>query len=795
MALSFSSLNMRALGATSLLAIGGAVPFASAQDGESFGLEEIIVTAQRRQETVQDAAIPVDAIGSDEISRLGLDSADGLGQLSPALGIAGSGGALRSVFIRGVGSITTNALLDAAVAQNYDGVYLGRPSAASSLSLYDLERVEILKGPQGTLYGRNATGGVVNYIPATPVLGENSGFVQAELGNYSKVGLQGAGNFSLGESTAVRVSANVLERDGYSDDGSNDAELYSIRAQLLTEFTEDLSLRVSVDHSENGGVGSPGGDLIGVFNTDPEAGLLTDFTPSGLSVDSGPASDGANAVREGAGRRAVLPSELHQDLSYSGVLAELNYEMDAGTLTIVPSYRESEEDYTFVGPGFSAAPTYQEHEQMSLETRFATDLDGSFNGVFGAFVYEEDLLFSGTFSQDNVAPVQNYTTTNSSWAVFASGTFDVTDSFRINLGGRYTEDEKEAGGESLVLIGLSGPLPSFSTPDEFYSYIGRPGATLDDFVEVDGPPFPVLGGPGGALGLAAADILTREDASFSDDEFTYRVGLEFDVAEDSLLYLNYEIGYRSGGVDINPVEPTYASESIDAYTLGLKNRFFDNTLQLNVEAFYWEYQDQQVSYFALDPFGGPSFQTANGSSTIQGLDVDVVWAVSESTTIGGQVQFLDSTFDELEFFSAEGTGRYGCDMTDVRMLGDGFNYQFFDCSGQNLQYSPEVAVDLNFEHVFDLGEFDLIGNADVSYRDEQTTDFSQVEELQTDAYTTLDLTLTLASKDSDWSVSFFGRNVTDERYLAASNLSGGSGLAFGLSNAPATYGVRFRMDY
>jgi len=120
-------------------------------DGDSLiGLEEVIVTAQRRAESLQDAAIAIDAVSTDQIDRAGLDSADGLAQLSPSLGIASNGGAIRSIFIRGVGSLTTNALLDAAVAQNYDGVYLGRPSAASALSIFDMERVEILKGPQGT---------------------------------------------------------------------------------------------------------------------------------------------------------------------------------------------------------------------------------------------------------------------------------------------------------------------------------------------------------------------------------------------------------------------------------------------------------------------------------------------------------------------------------------------------------------------------------------------------------------------------------------------------------------------
>ena len=138
-----------------------------------------------------------------------MESAQDLGALSPALGISAGGGPLTSFFVRGVGALTVNPLTDSAVAQNVDGVYLGRSSGAAGLAMYDLERIELLKGPQGTLYGRNATGGVLNYIPNKPVLGENSGYMQGEFGNYSKIGLQGAANFAVSDTTAIRISGNT----------------------------------------------------------------------------------------------------------------------------------------------------------------------------------------------------------------------------------------------------------------------------------------------------------------------------------------------------------------------------------------------------------------------------------------------------------------------------------------------------------------------------------------------------------------------------------------------------------
>jgi len=164
----------------------------------SGGIEEVLVTANRREESLQDAAVALEVVDQDTLTRQGLESAQDLGQLSPALGVTAGGGPLTSFFVRGVGNVTVNPLTDSAVAQNVDGVYLGRSSGAAGLALYDLERVELPKGPQGTLSGRNATGGVVNYIPVKPQLGETSGYAQFEGVNYDKVGGQGAFNAPLG---------------------------------------------------------------------------------------------------------------------------------------------------------------------------------------------------------------------------------------------------------------------------------------------------------------------------------------------------------------------------------------------------------------------------------------------------------------------------------------------------------------------------------------------------------------------------------------------------------------------
>ncbi|NHN39137.1 TonB-dependent receptor [Pseudomaricurvus alcaniphilus] len=805
------------------LLLGASSAFAQTNDNRTQAsskgvLEEVIVTAQHREQSMQDAAVAIQAYDQEALMQSGMESAQDLGKLSPSLGISAGGGPLTSFFIRGVGALTVNPLTDSAVAQNVDGIYLGRSSGAAGQALYDLERVELMKGPQGTLYGRNATGGVVNYIPQKPVLGENSGYLQGEFGNYSKVGVQGAANISLAETAAIRLSGNKLERDGYSDDGSNDQDSYSVRAQLLVEPNENLSVRFAADYSEINGMGN-GGDLVGTYNNTP--GSLAEFIPSGLPIGSGPTAAGANAIRTGvlhtpsfAFFKPIDTSELYQDISFTGYMAEINYQTDAGTLTFIPAYRESEQDYQFSGPGFAPAKTLEENNQTSFELRFATDLDGPLNGIIGAFYIDEEISTSGVFAQNYTSPIQNYDNGGDSWAIFGQGTFDVTDTFRLNAGVRYTEDSKYARGISDTFVTFCGGAPAgpnFLTPprsfangcasgaipahaitsdrDEFIAdLVARgeiaPGSTADDGV------FPLLA-PGGispnlAVIVNVGDGFLESELDYS--EVTYRVGVEWDWGPSNLLYAGFETGYRAGGVDLSVVSPTYDPEYIDAFTIGSKNRFLENTLQVNAELFYWKYDGQQVTYFTTLE-GASAFPIANADATIQGIDVDFIWAATDNTTISGNFQFSDAEYNKLQLISDPGRGRFGCASSGVNA-----GLESFDCSGNSLLYNPDFGADLSVNHVIDFENSDLSLTANASYRDERQTNFLFLKETVSDAYTTFNLDATLSLDDARWEISAFVRNLTDERVSANTNVSN-RGLSYAIYSPPKTYGVRLRANF
>lgn len=177
------------------------------------GLGEIVVTAQRKAESLQKAAIPVDVVSGGTLLNSGVITAGQLGQIVPSLAVQNNDGANVTLFLRGVGNFTVNGYSDPAIAINYDGVYLGRPTSTSGL-FYDLERLEVLKGPQGTLYGRNATGGAINVPPARPKPGEFSGFGSVSYANYDALNVQGAVNVSMGEHGALRIAGSLVSRDG-----------------------------------------------------------------------------------------------------------------------------------------------------------------------------------------------------------------------------------------------------------------------------------------------------------------------------------------------------------------------------------------------------------------------------------------------------------------------------------------------------------------------------------------------------------------------------------------------------
>jgi iron complex outermembrane recepter protein len=768
----------KALGLSTAIALvfGAGTAFAQDQSPGSgaAALEEIVVTAQRREENLQKAAIAITAVAGDDIARAGVTDSSQISKIAPALQVGTTAGSMSQYYLRGVGNATLNSLSDAAVSFNVDGVPLVRTTAVQGL-FYDIQRVEVLKGPQGTLYGRNATGGAVNVISNKPTLGDFSGYVKADVGNYEAIKLEGAINIPLSESTAVRIAGITSDHDGYYTDGTGDEELRAVRAQLTHQFNDDLRVTGGFEYATAGGKGSGAtvygldfDDRIGIL--DPRAGAVYRTKLSPL------AGTFLNPVTK----------QPFQDNEYWSAYAQVDWTTPIGTLTVLPAYRDSDVFYSISSGSFPINERLTS-EQKTLEVRLASDGDNRLNYLLGAFYLDENAVERPGFTQQYFNSHALFDSETTSYAGFGRLTFKVTDSFRLTGGVRYTTDSKKTllDAYNVVVVcpsaRVGGPL-CLGTPEL--------PATFDipsQFIRPNGDPIPVQPwGTSGAI-VTTSRLINRPSKDFR--KTTYRLAFEYDVAPDSLLYGSYETGFKAGGFFNTIDNPVYQPETISAFTLGSKNRFFDNRVQLNLEAFWWKYKDQQVSHFRLNSRGASEFVTENvGETEIKGLEVEAQAIAWEGATVSATVQYLDAKYNDFVYSNpaVNGPPVTGCPFTFT-----GTAYRI-DCSGRQTINAPKWTISAGLQQVFELAnDSSITFNADVRYQSAAFTGFEQLVGMKQKAFAILDLQLGYAFPGDQLTVAAYANNVTDEEAVGYSTPHPfGRGLIVNSLRPPRTYGLR-----
>ncbi|NHN39980.1 TonB-dependent receptor [Pseudomaricurvus alcaniphilus] len=805
---------------TAAILMGAGAGTSATAWAESFTLEEVVVTARRQAESLQDAGIAIDAVTGTNLENKGITNANELAKIVPALSLTNGGSNITSIYMRGVGNNTVQSFTDPSVIPNYDGVSMGRGSGVLGAAFYDLERVEVLKGPQGILYGRNSTGGNINVIPAKPVLGETSGALSLGAGNLSNREFSGHVNLGLSDTSAARFAATRHTHDGIYNDGTGDKDLLGLRAQFLVEPSDALSIRVGADYTDVGGKGS-GGTLLGITSAATPVDLVNTewmFTPTGLSEDEGLNSAASNAARVAAGG-FVNQREQEANSEYWGVNAEINFETSIGTLTFVPAHRSAKDHSFFYGPAQNVGNINEEITQTSFELRLAGEV-GIFDYVVGGIYFEEDVSTNNAYAQESVLPHVFYEFDNESRAVFGQLTAKVSDNLRLIGGIRYTEDDKAIDGGTQVFVAgglVNIPLPtgpigldSDATLDYLIDqgiinsratvlFPGGPLTGQDVNVEAFNQPtqfIPLANGFGNIFYVSTA---TQESVSFND--VTWRAAVEYDLAEESMLYASIEEGYRAGGTQLVSGYEIFQPEYITAYTLGSKNRFMDNRVQLNIEAFLWQYEDQQVQYDNIDAATGESvFGIINvGDADIKGVDIDLIARVAANTTVGAKVQYLDATYSSAVYRTAYPNNDYGCPATDTGLVVTGGSNAGnpivnMDCSGKSLMFSPEWTFNLDVEQVFPMDNgYELVANVDAAYRDDQLGAENQTEFAQIPSYWTVDARLSLNQTEKNWSLSAYVRNIGDTRRNLFPQTN--APYAVGHWNDPRTYGLKFSMQF
>jgi iron complex outermembrane receptor protein len=721
-------------------------------------LEEVEVTAQRRVESARRAALPVSVLAPEALRAAGVSKPQELTELVPSLQVAASAAPISVFYLRGAGNFTGNALTDSAVAFNVDGVSIGRPHATAGF-FHDLERIEVLKGPQGTLYGRNATGGAINVLSRRPEIGRWGGEAGAEAGNEGHARIDGIVNVPLGGRAALRAAAYHAGHDGWTSDGADDQDDTAGRLSFLLEPGDALSVRVVADYFDQSGRGTGStpvalgpGRRYGISS--PESGAFYESQPNFI-----------------AGRSFnEMPPTQRLDNHFWGVGATIDWKTAAGTLTVLPAYREGDLDTVGTALGVNVT-TLEEDRQKSLEARFASELAGRLDYIVGAYWFDETnripLFVPNT--QYSMS-VQDYDTGVESAAAFGQLTFELTGGLRATAGARYTDEKKFFRGTFDGAVRLCLPPVVGACPD------------LERFsvTQLTPPPADLDPSDGNLTVLSRID--SDEVESFS--KWTWRAALDWDAGEGSFFYLSYETGFKSGGFFFSSDTQVFQPEELAAVTLGSKNRLLDDRLRLDVEVFHWRYDDQQVSTIMRDSRNVTNLGTRNvGQVTMKGIEVGTEWLVGDSTRLRADAQYLDATYDDFRYdvptFPVSGCA--------VSPGGAGF---LVDCSGKRAPYAPEWTLNLGVEQAFELAGGRLVAEARLRYQSETLTglDFTPLE-YQGDA-TTLGASLTYTTAGERYYVTAFGNNLTDETLVANSFQPPFGAFVVGTLRPPRLYGLR-----
>lgn len=738
----------RSAGLGCFVAITGAAA-AAADDVQrsSDGLEEVVVTAQKRAERLQDVPVSVTAFSQDQMDLMGIQNIAGMQESTPNLSFAVQTGDQYSakVTLRGVGTETTEGGGDPGVALHIDNVYVGRNSAAA-IDIYDVERVEVLRGPQGTLYGRNANGGSVNIVTRRPQdVQEASGDIT--YGSYDWVRVRGVLNQPLGDNAAARLTVFSDTRDGYLENlyrnggDAGDKDSQGGRLQLLWRNVLGGELLLRAYAVKNGGVG-PANRLLGT-DTGTADGYPREFL-IGIGAGGGPPVS-ADVYRNFNGNANTpvlqpLPTDLWKvrkdaneflDQKMRGADIQGEWTFASGiTLRSISSYQTLESEILIDTDGselpIETRGRKNAAHQFSQELNLLSSSDGRFTWLLGGFYYTESLseTLRGTTLPGTVPltfrlppfavpggggaalwTIQDYS--NDSYALFGQGTLRITDSLNLTVGARHTKDEKSQYRPQSGIIDLTTR----------FRFNGA-----------------------GARGYAPPDSSGGEWS-----KATWKASIDYKFNPDHMVYASYSTGFKAGGFDLN--SPTvsgelspYQPETVKAIEIGSKNRFLDGRMTFNLAAFRYDYENMQT--FRLTAFGPRTDNAA--SSSIEGFEAELALRPTEAFSIDASFGYLDAKYDD--FFLA--------------IPPPGVNL-----AGNRLNNAPDWTGHVGAEYVLPIGTHNLISRVDWSYKGDTYYDRGNTPFDLQRAYSLWNARIRYDA--GNWYADLFGSNLGNEQYVTA----------------------------
>ena len=734
-----------------------------ANDKKSLVVEEVLVTAERRESNLQAVPIAMSSFAKEDLAAQQVANIGDLQALVPNLSVHVGDANNAVVYIRGVGQVDSIAFFEPGVGIYLDDVYLGRAQGAF-LDVVDVERIEVLRGPQGSLYGRNTVGGAIKYVSASPTE-ELSANVTVTAGNYGRQDFKASLSGPLmGDTVLGRVTVAKMGRDGYSDnsfdgdhDGDQDSEFF--RGVLAFKPSENISVQLAADYSNSDPDRSrtPGKETsITQLVVDPYT-FATSFATFPADRDPFEVNADFNTVEE----TTTKGSDLNITWNVTEQL----------TFKSITSYRELEygTEVDLDGTPLNTFGIFYFNDQEQVSQEFQLTYQGDrLSAVGGVYYYEEegDTFDGGVFSNFLIASSGISSFSTESYAIFSQLDYEVTDRLTATLGFRYTEEEKDYQRlvEDFDLTALAGLTVD---PNTFaISY------TNPDLLSPHSADLHVGGGVGVARPLADPDA-----ADF--DNFSPKFGLKYQLNDDVQFYGTASTGFKSGGFNgrlaDGQLEP-FGEETLTSLELGVKSQWFDDRLRFNSALFRNDYEDLQVSSFKCNADCSsllPVFDNA-GEAVIQGLELELTFLLTQALTITANVGYLDAEYREF-FAEADGATNTVIDVSDERELVN----------------SPEWDTYLGAAYELPLGDSGyLTFLADVSYRSKTYLEVNSSEVLAQGSYSLVNAAIKYETNDGHWQVLLGGKNLTDEEYRThAFDVSAFPGVELGYYNAPRTYSL------
>jgi iron complex outermembrane receptor protein len=713
---------------------------AMAQQGKLV-LEETLVTATKRVENLSDVPLSVAVLSGKDLADAGIENADDIGRYIPNTIISSNGGAT-SVVIRGLGS-GNNRGFESSVGLFIDGVYYGRDSYLQN-AYFDLARVEVVRGPQGTLFGKNTIAGAINITTASPA-DDLEGYVKGVIGDYDKKTAEGAVSLPLSDTVGLRLSAQHSDRDGYVDNtgGGSDGSARETtlgRAKLRFEASDRLDGTATVEwaktkltqnngelHSDDSPLApSPinlGGTLsaLEVFQLfDPKADASLNFKASQNEYSS-------------LDNKSVITA------------ATFNLQLEESTLTWVTGYSDlntdSTDDLDFAPYPLLARDAKEKYHQWNNELRLTSAAGGEIEYIVGLYYFTSSFDTSYDLTADalslfettlplvaqGILPrplglpllttrTQGLDQDSDTFSAFGQVTWRFADDLRFIGGLRYSQENKNA--DSFLQDVDSGPIP-----------------------------------------LSAALPITpySESISRSEGDLLPSATIEYDFNDEVMIYGSYTQGVKSGGFNAAATSPDnleYGGETAQGVEAGMKARLLDGAASLNLTAFYTEFDDLQVSNF-----DGVSFVVGNAAkATVQGIEADFSWLITENLQLDASLALLDAQYDD--FPNAQCTAEMMVTIPECATSGT-------DLSDGDLIRAPNWSSNLGINYFIPLQalQAQLTFAADVLLSDSYYVNIDLDPAEKQDSYALFNARINLAWEDRGWQLALIGRNLTDEKVL------------------------------